>query len=102
MSKVQVIDKRTKALDIIKSKMKHVDCLKDVMDNDTLAQAVLDSPAIADYFIEQLKVEKYREFISIAAKDVICDGPNCPFCEGDQEHPLSALAKMAREVLEEE
>ena len=102
MPKLQAIDKRTKALDIIKSKMKHADCLKDVIDDDTLARAVLDSPAIADYFEEKLKLDRFREFLEIAAKDVICDGQNCPFCEDDQDHPSSALAKMARELLEEE
>lgn len=49
--------------------------------------------------IQVVRVTEIVPFLKSLAKETICDGPGCLWCESGYEHPPTELAKRTRKML---
>lgn len=48
----------------------------------------------------ELRCKMLEALVRKVADDTYCDGPGCQYCEAEERHPKTVLAKEADELLE--
>ena len=46
-----------------------------------------------------VQLAEWAELLKEISMRICCDGPDCAYCESDDDHPLSMAAKMAKQAL---